>query len=173
MASTVTTGEEDYEYNYYNNDWMLYAHMPHDANWNLNSYKKIMCLKTVEESITLFESIDDIMYKNCMLFLMRENIKPIWEDVQNRDGGCFSFKIKNMYVSQVWKDLMYLIMGDTLSSDKEFMKSVNGASISPKKDFCIIKIWMKTRKFTKLTSLNEIKNLNKNGVLFKRIEPKY
>jgi hypothetical protein len=165
--------DDTYEMNYYTNDWKFYAHMPHDPNWNIQSYKEIMKLRTVEQSITLFENINDILYKNCMLFLMRENIKPMWEDKLNRKGGCFSFKVANEHVPQVWKDIMYSIMGGSLSTNTDFMKSVNGCSISPKKHFCIVKIWMRKCKYTKASSMIDIANIDKSGVLFKKIIPSY
>ena len=32
-----------------------------------------------------------------MIFYMKDNIKPIWEDINNKDGGSFSYKIsKNL-----------------------------------------------------------------------------
>ena len=67
--------------------WTLWAHLPHDTNWNLESYKQIGTNKTIEEALTLFENLPDIMVKNCMLFLMRKGIQPIWEDEKNRNGG--------------------------------------------------------------------------------------
>mgnify|MGYP003866091315 FL=1 len=75
--------------------WTLWAHLPHDTDWSLNSYKKIMTFTTVEEALVLYETLPDKMIKNCMLFLMREGIKPTWEDEKNRGGGCFSYKVSN------------------------------------------------------------------------------
>ena len=65
---------------------------PHDTEWNLNSYKKIMTFNTVEEALTLYETLPDKMIKNCMLFLMRKGITPIWEDEKNRNGAVFHIK---------------------------------------------------------------------------------
>jgi len=55
----------------------MWAHLPHDTNWGLESYKEIGTIKSVEEALTLFENLPDIMVKNCMLFLMRKGIQPI------------------------------------------------------------------------------------------------
>ena len=68
------------------------GHIYHDTEWNLNSYKEIMSFNTVEEALTLYETLLDKMIKNCMLFLMRKGIKPIWEDEKNKNGGCFHIK---------------------------------------------------------------------------------
>ena len=45
---------------------------------------------------------------------MRNNIKPIWEDVNNKNGGCFSYKIANKNVSKVWKEISYILVGESL-----------------------------------------------------------
>ena len=72
--------------------WTLWAHLPHDTDWSLKSYRKIIKFNSVEEVIALVNSVPDLMIKNCMLFLMRDGINPTWEDPANVDGGCFSFK---------------------------------------------------------------------------------
>ena len=41
----------------------------------------------MEEAIVLFETIPDIMIQNCMLFIMKQGINPLWEDSHNRNGG--------------------------------------------------------------------------------------
>ena len=77
------------------------------------------------------------MIKNCMLFLMRKDINPTWEDEKNCKGGCFSFKVMNKQVSDVWNNCMYALTGESISKEKKFIEKVNGMTISPKKTFCI------------------------------------
>ena len=101
----------------------------------------------MEEVIALYNSIPPAMVKNCMLFLMRQNIKPMWEDPNNKAGGCFSFKVTNKNVPDVWKHVSYLLTGESLSTDKAFQDNITGITISPKKSFCILKIWMKSLDF--------------------------
>ena len=75
--------------------WVLWAHLPHDTDWSLKSYKSITVIESIEDIITLYHNLPEILVKNCMLFLMRKGIAPTWEDVKNRSGGCFSYKINN------------------------------------------------------------------------------
>ena len=79
--------------------WVLWAHLPHDTDWSLDSYKNIMEVSNAEEILNLYNQVPDILVKNCMLFLMRKDIKPTWEDKKNRDGGCFSYKKRR---SETW-----------------------------------------------------------------------
>ena len=96
----------------------------------------------MEEIIALYQALPDKLVKNCMLFLMRDGITPTWEDKKNRGGGCFSFKISNKIVGSVWTRLSYVLMGETISNNVKLLQASNGITISPKKSFCIIKIWM-------------------------------
>ena len=67
--------------------WIMWAHLPHDTDWSVSSYKEILALNTVEDTIMLLENLPEVMIKNCMLFLMRKGIKPMWEDEKNKNGG--------------------------------------------------------------------------------------
>jgi len=154
--------------------WCLWAHLPHDIDWSLNSYKAIYTMGTVEETIAITESMPDILVKNCMLFIMRKGVKPTWEDPVNRNGGCFSYKVSNKCVYDVWKELTYVLLGGSISKSNSFVSCVTGITISPKKNFCIIKIWM-----TNCVNQNpeiitsEIKGLISQGCLFKKHAPEY
>jgi len=154
--------------------WCLWAHLPHDIDWSLNSYKAIYTMGTVEETIAITESMPDILVKNCMLFIMRKGVKPTWEDPVNRNGGCFSYKVSNKCVYDVWKELSYVLVGGSISKSNSFVSCVTGITISPKKNFCIIKIWM-----TNCVNQNpeiitsEIKGLISQGCLFKKHAPEY
>jgi hypothetical protein len=150
--------------------WTLWAHLPHDTNWDINSYHDILTFDTVEEGIALCETLPEKLVKNCMLFLMKNNIKPTWEDPGNIKGGSFSFKVGNKIVHDIWNKLFYTTIGLTLSTDIEFMKTVNGITISPKKNFCIVKIWTDncSKQNPELINSPITKGLNLNGCLFKK-----
>ena len=154
--------------------WNLYYHLPQDKNWDVSSYSTIMSnIDTAEKVISLNESVHDNVIKNCMLFVMREGITPMWEDPRNRDGGCFSYKISNKYVPEVWKQLFYLIVGETLCNDTALSKHLNGITVSPKKNFCIIKIWLDVANLQDPSIIANIPNLQKMGCLFKKHEPEF
>tara|TARA_Y100000996_G_scaffold392397_1_gene355129 strand:- start:126 stop:662 length:537 start_codon:yes stop_codon:yes gene_type:complete len=153
--------------------WNLWAHLPHDTSWTLDSYKKIITFKLVEEIIALNHNLPDALIKNCMLFLMRDGIQPIWEDEKNRNGGCFSYKIINRNVVDVWKQLSYAIVGETISMNNDFRNDVTGITISPKKNFCIIKIWMSGCNHQNTQHITPIKGLNSHGCIFKKHNPEF
>ncbi len=147
--------------------WTLWAHLPHDTNWNLESYKPIMDITSLEEATTLFENLPESIIKNCMLFLMRKGIYPTWEDPKNKNGGCFSYKINNKFVGTTWKKLSYVLLGETLT-DEEYSSNVTGITVSPKKSFCIIKIWFANCDCSNPNIIIDIDGLTKQGCIFKK-----
>ena len=154
--------------------WDLYYHLPHYKNWDLSGYTIIMkSIDTVEKVIILNESITENVVKNCMLFVMRNGITPMWEDARNRNGGCFSYKVINKQVHEVWKNLFYMLCGESLCVEPELSKHINGITISPKKNFCIIKIWLDVSNYQDPNVINDIPNLSKTGCLFKKHEPEF
>ena len=109
-----------------------------------------------------------------MLFIMKEGIKPTWEDPKNRNGGCFSYKVSNKNVYKVWKDLTYVVAGETISKNTGFVSCVTGITISPKKNFCIIKIWMSDCSHQNPGVITlDVKGLTAQGCLFKKHTPEY
>lgn len=153
--------------------WTLWAHLPHDTNWAASSYKKIYDFETAEAAIAIFETLPPKLVMNCMLFLMRKGIVPMWEDAKNRNGGCFSYKVANKEVNQAWKQLSYVTVGETISTNLTVLPHVNGITISPKKNFCIIKIWMANCNFQNAGVVRELEGITAHGCLFKKHTPEY
>ena len=155
-------------------NWTLWAHLPHNTDWSITSYIPISTFTTIEETLAVTETLPAILVENCMLFMMKEGVKPTWEDPKNRNGGCFSYKVSNKNVYKVWKDLTYVVAGASISSNMGFVNCVTGITISPKKNFCIIKIWTTNCDHQNPQIVtNEIKNLTSQGCLFKKHTPEF
>ena len=153
--------------------WTLWCHLPHDTDWSLKSYIKLYDFNTVEQAVSVTEMLPPKLVMNCMLFLMREGITPIWEDVRNRNGGCFSYKVSNKDVHDCWRQLTYVLVGNSISTNKALLPVVNGITISPKKNFCIVKIWLANCKFQNAAVINEMVGITPHGCLFKKHTPEY
>lgn len=151
--------------------WTLWAHLPHDTDWSVDSYKRIVTFDTVEDLIALYQAVPETMIRNCMLFLMREDVRPTWEDAKNRDGGCFSFKVGNKTVPSVWTQLSYALAGETLALDQSLMDTITGVTISPKKNFCVVKVWLSGCEYKNPEDLLAIAGLPTAGCIFKRHLP--
>lgn len=170
---SMSNTSEKKQFHNLSDEWCIWAHLPHDTDWSLTSYKNIYTCKTVEEIISINEALPSKLIKNCMLFVMRKGITPLWEDSKNREGGCFSFKVSNKIVADSWKTLTYLLVGESLSSNKILQKDINGITISPKKNFCIVKIWTSSCKNQDPMLIANIDGMDKIGCLFKKHAPEY
>jgi len=146
--------------------WQLWAHLPHDNDWSMASYTSVMKLTYVEELIALTHAMPEKLIASCMLFFMRDTVHPTWEDPKNRDGGCFSYKVPNKSVADTWKELWMLLAGETVG-DKALAAAVTGLSVSPKKGFCVVKIWMTNSEHQNPTKIAS-RLLKPQGCMFKR-----
>lgn len=155
-----------------NDQWTLWAHLPHNADWSLKSYIPIMTFKTMEDAISVTESLPPVLVKNCMLFIMKKGINPSWEDPQNREGGSFSYKVANEDVPRTWSELTYRLVGGTIGTGS-FNQCVTGITISPKKLFCVVKIWMTSCSHQNASAISAVHGLHSRGCLFMKHKPEY
>ena len=173
IMAEATTNQMD-DFHVLSDKWTLWTHLPHNTDWSIKSYTPIYTFTSVEETIAVTETMPSVLIENCMLFLMKEGIKPTWEDPQNRNGGCFSYKVSNKNVAKIWKELTYITVGGTISNRDSYVNKVTGITISPKKNFCIIKIWMSDCSNQDPEGVtSELKGLVSQGCLFKKHAPEY
>ena len=152
-----------------NDKWVLYHHFPSEKDWTISGYTIVEDnIDSVEKTISLVNALPENMIKYSMLFFMRKHISPLWEDKHNCLGGCFSFKVFNKQVEQVWKDMMYMICGEKLMTNIEDSCIISGITISPKKNFCIIKIWITDMNHQDSQMINYVENLTNHGSVFKK-----
>lgn len=171
---TATHSSNQETFHPLSNNWTLWAHLPHNTDWTLKSYIPISTFTNVEEAIGVTETLPPVLVENCMLFMMKEGVKPIWEDPNNRNGGSFSYKVLNKNVYKVWKDLTYVVVGSSISKQQNFVNCVTGITISPKKSFCIIKIWMADCNHQNPGIVTaDVKGLQAQGCIFKKHTPEY
>ena len=136
-------------------------HNPNDTNWEPNSYQEILNFSTVEEFWTLHKTIHPEMIENGMFFIVKEGILPIWEDENNVDGGCISFKIEKQYVYDEWENLLIHYISGGLDT------RINGVSISPKTNFNIIKLWLNQVVDQSTYEFPETLSLGNKSIIFR------
>ena len=151
-----------------NSSWVLWYHDIKNNDWTINSYINIMEFNSVEDFWKLYLNINEELIINGMFFLMRKDILPIWEHEKNINGGFWSFKIPMNQIFNAWQEISMALIGEYILNDKNDIDSINGISISPKKNFSIIKIWNNG-------NIKEINNntLNKKILLFNTDEAIY
>tara|TARA_B110000495_G_C22995496_1_gene586838 strand:- start:589 stop:1071 length:483 start_codon:yes stop_codon:yes gene_type:complete len=146
--------------------WTLWYHNLSNQDWTLNGYSKIYDIHSVEDFWNIHLRLNLNIIQSGMFFLMKDDILPLWEDEKNIEGGCWSYKIPKKDSYNSWIEIAMAVCGEYLIMNDN-SNIINGISISPKKSFCIIKIWNnKIVKDNMLLSKN-IYNLNKDTCLYK------
>lgn len=128
--------------------WVVWYHNPADKSWTIDSYKDILEIHSIEDFLVLRNSWNQCLplVSEGMYFLMRklpsgQAVYPLWEDPNNYNGGVWSFKVNMDKAQDIWFRLCSFMIGETICEDTAESLQVNGISISPKKSFCILKIW--------------------------------
>lgn len=151
-----------------NNNWSFYLHLHDNYDWSINSYIKIINFESLKNAILLNDEINYDLIKKSMMFLMKSDILPIWECDENNKGGSFSFKVPNKDIESVWKNIYINLICKTITKNIDYYDKINGVSLSPKKKFCILKIWMSDCELTNANIFIKIENLNIETCLFKK-----
>ena len=125
------------------NEWILWNHELNNKSWTNDSYKNIFEFKNLYDLKLYFDNLDLLQLQNSMYFIMRNGIFPTWEDKNNKYGCCASFKVLSNDILETWKLLLQNILCENIHKNIKKYDNINGISISPKKEFNIIKIWFK------------------------------
>lgn len=135
--------------------WTLYFHDPDDVEWTKNSYKIISNASTVQDWAHMDIVFRDMWIKG-MFFMMREHIQPCWEDPYNRNGGCFSIRVNKPDASEYLYNICSKMLGNTLAKadDPDIHASICGISMTPKRNYCIIRVWIGDKAYNKLSMYN-------------------
>jgi hypothetical protein len=169
----------------------ILAHHNDDKSWDYNSYYNITCLKTWGDMATFFNTIliakGECNYTDFDLFVMKNEISPMWEDKENRSGSICSIKIDSLTDGyNIFKNLVLHMANNTLLKfNPSTWNNVNGISFSSKKldntaeTYCIIvKIWFKINVLN-YPSIDKILNddinqqVGKYSIKIKPIKPEY
>ena len=91
-----------------------------------------------------------------MFFLMREHIQPLWEDPFNKSGGCFSFKVNKPEAGAYFFKICAQMMSNNLAKGDsiDIHDNICGISMSPKRNYCIVRIWIGSKEFNKAQLYN-------------------
>lgn len=157
------------EPHYLNDTWSMYFHDPNDEKWDRGSFKKVADVSTIERFWQVNSGVGDKLHMG-MFFLMRDAIFPLWEEKENRDGGYISLKVLKTKVNEVWEFLSARVLSENIlkSEHSHLWNNINGVSVSPKKSFCIFKIWLRSQQVKEPTSFQITDNtLDLSEVMFK------
>lgn len=138
-------GKED---EFLNDIFSLKFHCPNDDNWTYDSYAHLTDVSTIKEFWRSFALIKDKL-KNGIFFMMREGVEGAWDHEENINGGVLSIKVLKDDIVDYFEKLSVRMLGETLMIPEmqDQWRVVNGISTSPKRYFCIVKIWLRTNDY--------------------------
>ena len=141
--------------------WTFWYHSINTNDWSNSSYKKLLEIQTVFDVKLLLDIIQREHFHNCLFFVMKEGIFPNWEDKHNRDGSCISLKIPKKHIHDTWNTAFLKLVTKSLFLDKYKQTHMNGISITPKKEFNILKLWFQ-KNIKNLKGISESKPFLQN-----------
>ena len=145
-----------YEFHKLKESYVLWNHDINDKDWSLESYKNLLEINTAEDYWYCVDNIPDKVINYSMLFLMKKGIMPTWEDPQNIGGGCISIKMPIKEALTFWKIATKYLVSENVPDN------INGISISSKKTFNIVKLWI-NEKIEDITNYKLPDEFNLNG----------
>jgi hypothetical protein len=92
---------------------------------------------------------------------MKNNIEPMWEHEDNKNGGVYKIRIPKNQSVEYWTEICMMVFGQTLFKNIEDNKYLNGISISHTGNTSIINLWDNNSKvslFKKFNNLDFLKN---------------
>jgi len=119
--------------------WSVYFHEPEDKAMTSDSYKRLQTVSSWEALGSLLREIGPNRITNGLLRVMRGEISPLWENNANIRGGSYCLKVSRRNSLEVFQ--RYLAAAALGICAKDSGNEIVGVTISPKKGFCIIKIW--------------------------------
>ena len=155
-----------------NSIWSIWYHHQKN-NWKLDSYKNIFTFKNIKDFWNFNNNLNLIGGINTQhYFMMRNDITPIWEDPNNKNGGCWSIKIPVEKSFELWIKISMYIIGESLTDD-EYL--VNGISICAKNTTTsVVKIWINDNNKSSIKNLpTDILNEYGFNIIYKSHIPEY
>jgi translation initiation factor 4E len=108
-----------------------------------NQVIKIAEFETIEDFWAIFQHLrkPDSCRPGIQFQLFRADIKPIWEDINNKNGGKVTIKLRKDFTTIIWEEMIFAIIGDVLPENIKY--EINGIVVASRKDFNKLQIWFK------------------------------
>jgi len=125
-----------------------------------NQVKKLSTFSTIEDFWKIFQHLKKPEELNIgiEIDLFKNEIKPVWEEEVNKNGGKIALKLNKNYTSIIWEELIFAFIGGNFPDN--IKNEINGILISSKKEFNVLQIWFREYNFKIIKEIQYfIKNL--------------
>jgi hypothetical protein len=183
---------ENFMHDKLSNYYRVLGHHNEDKSWDYISYYNITTLNTWLDISSFLHTLNSVKGECSLtdfdIFVMKNEISPMWEDNENRNGSICSVKIDSLIDGyEIFRVLLINICNNTLLCfSTETWNTINGISFSSKKidninddNYCvIIKLWFKLNLITQGSIDKYINNhinelIKKYSIKVKAIKPEY
>lgn len=148
-----------------NTFWKIFFHDYMDSSWKKESYELLGTIDNIVDFWTIISVLKDKLSYG-MFFFMREQTFPKWDE-ENIEYNFLTIKVLKSNLVQYAEDILIKLLTETLI--KENNEIIKGISLSPKKNFCIIKIWIQsTDPYYENKELFNIPESYYGDILFKK-----
>jgi translation initiation factor 4E len=132
---------------------LWYTSATEKANYE-EKLKQIAVFETVEDFWAVYQHLKrpDQIPNDSDYNLFVDEIKPMWEDENNKRGGKWIMRLKKGYSSKFWEDLVLAFIGHKLDDEED----VVGLIVSCKDTYDTISIW--NRKSDNVESIERTKD---------------
>lgn len=129
--------------------WTLWFTKPASGkgdNWN-DLLKEVITFESVEEFWGVYNNIAPVseLALKSDYHLFKENVRPEWEDIQNKHGGKWSYSFKDkrgVNIDELWLHTMLAAIGETMEDEDD--GEVMGVVVNVRKAFFRIGVWTRT-----------------------------
>ena len=109
----------------------IWGHFSDEKDWSINGYTKLLKIETADHLQQFNVKVPSVTC--AMFFAMKGDIQPLWEDKNNI--GFWSYKVHKKFCNAIWQKMVAELLANC-------PQIVNGLTISPKRNFCIIKLYV-------------------------------
>lgn len=74
------------------------------------------------------------------IYLFKKEVKPVWEDKHNQNGGAFILRFAREKCNRVWEDILL----GFISAEEKVYAQLNGVRVKVKKDYAEMDFWVST-----------------------------
>lgn len=120
--------------------WTFYFHESEDKSWTIDSYKKIHSAASWEGMGTLLHEMGHARILGGVLKVMRGETSPLWENKMNIRGGAYCIRVPRKCAVDVFTRYIAGAAAGIVTASSS-TNPIVGVTISPKRGFCIIKLW--------------------------------
>ena len=128
--------------------WILYFHPAKETRWHIDTFKKVLTVKTLRDLAHMFKAVKQIDWVRGKFFFTPESIPPLMENAKNIRGGSYSIRVDRAIAGdlmQAYITAAVMKMATTIEGDE-----ISCVRITPRRDFNILQVWNRDcQKFCK------------------------